>query len=330
MVDRIRVFNSDFNGVINIDELFVMPKPKGAESGYKYYKLKSPRNKKENIFLTVKIGIRKGKQFVSVEGSIRKWFFSMNGFQDLDYYRFEKAIERISEILFFDKEMLWGFKVSVLEIGFNVQLRMIMKGIVDGYCSYSTFRRIWYEGETMCFEGDSYSMIVYDKGEEVVKKRSAKKSKVSPVPIEKLIERATWLRFEFKTETLSKVPKMSKLANTLGKILENWDEILDVVHDKVKDMKYVHYTLPTYTDELVGGNKTQLKNYLINITMLTIGVGKTMSLVDKLKRDKENVKKELQEMNRTFVDKPRLDIERDLKWAISKRVRKLKANDRVF
>lgn len=329
MVDRIRTFNSDFNGIINIGKLSKF-KPKDAEPGFKYYKLKSPRNKRENIYLTVKIGIKYGKRFVSVEGSIRKWFFSMNGFQDLDYYRFEKAIESISEILFSDKEILWGFKVSVLEIGFNVQLRMIMKGIVDGYCSYSTFRRIWFEGETMCFEGESYSMIVYDKGEEVVKRRSTKKSKKSPVPIKKLIGRATWLRFEFKTETLSKVPAMSKLANTLGKIRANWDEIFDVVHDKIKCMKYVHYTLPTYTDELVGGNRTLLKNYLINVAMLTIGIGKTMSLVDKLKYDRNTIKKELQEMNRTFVDKPRLDIERDLKWAISKRVRKLKANDRVF
>lgn len=64
--------------------------------------------------------------------------------------------------------------------------------------------------------------------------------------------------------------------------------------------------------------------------MLTIGVGKTMSMVDKTNTDKKEVKKELQELNLTFIDKPRLDLQKELKRRISKRVRKLKGNDRVF
>ena len=329
MVDRIRMFNTDFKGSLNLEDLKSF-RPSEAERGFKYYKLKSLKNKMENIYLTVKVGVKDGKNFVAIDGSLRKWMFGMNGFRDLDYFRFEKAIELIGKRLCFDKAALWGFKISILELGFNVQLSMLMKGIVDCYGSYSTFRRVWYEGETMCFEGNSYSMIVYDKGEEVVKKRSMKKSMKSPEPIKKLINRATWLRYEFKTDKLSKVPSVSKLANTPGKILINWDELLDLVHGKIKAMKFINYSLPTYTNEFEGRTKTELKNYLINVGMLSVGVGKTMSMVDKLERKKKEVKDELQEMNRTFVDKPRLDLERDLRRSISQRVRKLKGNDKVL
>src|SRR5690554_3757506 len=236
MVDRIRMFSTDFKGELNLEEKDNF-NPVGREVGYKYYKLKSPRGKKENISLTVKTGVKDGKTFLSIDGSLRKWMYGMNGFQDLRQNDFEEIIEAIGLLLCSDKEVLWGFKVSVLEVGFNVQLPMIFKGVVDCYASYSTFRRIWYEGETMCFEGESYSMIVYDKGEEIAKKRSYKKSRKDPEPIKKLNKQAIWLRYEFKTKNLSKVENMAEIANTPGKILANWNKVLDMVHEKVKDIK---------------------------------------------------------------------------------------------
>lgn len=326
MVDRIRMFNSDFKGMLKLENLEPF-RPKDAEWGFKYYKLKSLIDKKESIYLTIKVGAKDGKQFISIDGSLRKWMFGMNGFQDLDYCGFKRAIEIVEKQLCLETDALWDFKVSILEVGFNVQLPMAFKGMVDCYGSYSTFRRIWYERETMCFEGDSYSMIVYDKGEEIVKKREVRNSKKDAKSIKKLITRATWLRYEFKTDKLSKVPSMAKLGDTPGKILNNWGEILDKVHGNIKKMKFINHSLPSYTSEFVGKNKTEFKNYLINVAMLSIGVGKTMAMADKLKRNSETLKIELQALNRTFVDKPRLDLERDLRRTISRRVRKLKRND---
>ena len=307
--------------------------PSDGERGYKYFKFESLKDKDEGIFFTVKIRCKNDNVFLSIEGSIRKWWFGMNGFQDLDYFNFEKAIEAIGKELLGDKNVLWGYRVSILELGVNVQLPVICREYVDCYGGYSTFRKIWYEGETIVFEGkDSYSMIVYNKGAEIVSKRSAKKSKKNPEPIKKLNTRATWLRYELKTAKLSKVAILRDLANTPGGILTNWDEIFNLLHEKIKNLKLIDNTLPTHTDDFKAKNKTELKNYLINMGMLVVGSRRTMSFVDSLKRsvDKEAIKKELEQINRAFMDKPRLDLERDLRMAISRRIRKLKGNDKML
>ena len=323
MVDRIVMYNSDFQGKINWERLRRFY-PSDAEYGFKYYRLKNAYKNKQGVQLSVKIKETKGVCHLGIMGSVRKWHFGINGFQDLRRFQFEKVIELIGKELCSDKNALWGFNVSQLEIGANVQLKMELKGIVDSYTSYSSFKKIWYEGKTSSFEGEGYTMSVYDKGEQIVAERKSRKSKLDSVPIEKLITRATWMRYELKATKLSKVPDLKKIANTPGKILTNWNEILELFYTKQKQIMFTPLTTPSYTKEFAGKNKTDLKNYLIHVGMESIGIPNAMSMAENLKRNKHEAKKDLKAVNDLYRDKSKDEALDKLRFAIGRRIRTLK------
>lgn len=329
MVDRIRMFTDEFKGVLNTEKLNKF-RPSYGEAGYKYYKLYSDKNKKEGIYGVVKTNEKGGERSVVIDINLRKWKSGMNAFPDLYKKDFVDVIEGIGEKLCKDKNALWGFKVSAIEIGFNVQLPLTYKGIVDSYGSYKTFRRIWYEGETMCFEGkDSYSMIIYDKGEEIVKKLNSKKSKKKPLPMEKLNSRGFWLRYELKTNKLSKVSELSDIANEPGKINKNWNAILDILHAKIKKLKYVENTVPSHLINFEGKNLTDLKNYFIAVGVISYNcTAKAMALGDKLERNKDTAKSTIREIMYNQLIPDVIEKEKEVKRRIAERVKSLRTKEK--
>lgn len=319
MVDRIVMYTNNFSGKLNMVNLELSKK---CRYGYKYYTLKNNRENGENINLTVKTKVKYGLRYLSITGSIRKWHFGINGFQDLNRFQFEKVIEQIGLAVCNDKNALWGFAVSQLEIGINVKLPMTLKGISDSYTGFSSFKRMWFEGETSSFIGTGYTMSVYDKGEEIVAKR--KSSNMVSAPIEKLITKATWMRYELKATKLSKVPDLKEIANTPGKILANWNEILDLFYTKQKQIVFTPITSPIYTKEFEGKNKTEFKNYLIYLGIKSIGIPNAMSMAENLKRNKHEAKKDLKAVNDLYRDKSKDEAFEKLRSAIAGRIRTLK------
>ncbi len=324
MIDNITIFNNDFRGDLNLNKL-QRAFPAKAEQGFDYFKIAPRKYKDEKVWLLLKTRMYEGKRFVLISGSIRKWYFGLNSFSDLDFYSFEKTIDLLGRIICNDSLILWGFRVRSIEFGFTLNLPMTYKDLPDSYADFQNFKRIWYQGETSSFVGkDSFTMSVYDKGEEVLKCRKLRDSKKDPKPISKLISKRTFIRYEMKVKRVEKVPCISEKAKTLGHVWEQWEDIRIELVEKIKAMRFIRETLAGQTYDFEGGNFTDLKNYLIFLGSIHAGGSrKTLALTEKLKRNKKEAKTSLSKILKEYSDVSGEMLELELKRKINKRSRKL-------
>lgn len=322
MIDKITLYNSDFIGQL-LHENLALHNGSTENSIKCKYRLYNPKAKKKRYIL-VTLERERISTKLTIEGSIRKWHYGRNSYNDLNYHQYEEAIENLGLLLCGDKDILWGFKITSMELGLNVQLPIKFKGIVDSYVGYSNFQRISYQGETSAFKGTSYTMIVYDKGKEIIKSLKKEDRNIEPKGHKLLSKKATWIRFEMQAKYMSKIPNLSRLASTPGNVLTNWNELIDYLYEKIRNIDFDVYSSPIYTNQLKDRNLTELKEYLCHVGIKKLGLNTSLAFTNYLKRNKKEARNELHQINERFATEQVAEDYDKLRLKIGSSIRKLK------
>jgi hypothetical protein len=331
-MDKIKLISAHVEKAIDTTAMRVLDGfKKYVEGEVNVYRLDSPRGCDEECpFFTITEHCYENGHKVIIEGNLRKWFFGLNNLGDLDYYQYKGAIEWLSRLIFGDNNSLWDFKVTQIELGYTIRLPKHFTGVIDAYVAYSSFKKVWYEGETSSFQGRGYTMNVYDKALEVERNRMKRfgSSIKDPKPIRKIRQKVCHTRYEMKIHSLSKVPEFINLVATPGDILENWDLMLDTLKAKFNNITYMDFISPERTFELRGKRQTPIKEYIMMAGIMAIGRQRVAGICDLAhSNDKARLKKYFEGVHERVLGTNHLDLKRDLKRTISRRVRKLKAND---
>lgn len=257
---------------------------------------------------------------VTISGSLRKWYFGKNNISDLTRKRFAECLKRLREKLRITEEELNYALVTQLEIGANLKLPPLYKQILSCISHYPKLKRLNVETETVEFQGENFDIIMYDKLEEVFKK---KKKRV----LKKLNRYMYILRYEIQVTKVSGHPIRSK-ANTLGKIYYNWDELLDYWEKESKKIVFVDNLSP----EIIHPPKEMVKSEVIKALvyegMKAVGEPalRSMLLNNVQKKRTSEIRKflnEIWESNRSTVFREYKDV---LLSAISEKAKRLKTS----
>jgi hypothetical protein len=285
------------------------------------YRLSSPRSLKNDCFLTVS----KYDDKITVEGSIRKWYFGVNGVQDLSQTQFIEAMQKISFILFNKHNALFDFEIKNLEVGCNVKLPRKYKEASQYFRAYKTFKKITYGNESTKFDSTTYSLIVYNKLAEMINSAKKKGNERNPKPLVKIAKFLCFQRFEMSIKKMTKAPTNKLNINTVQGLIENWDKTLEEFEKKITEIVTLKTSNNVAPPLAQFHNITQLKNFLIIQVINLIGAEIVFLWINNLNRDKKTARIWLENIYKSCQSMSDKNYEFFLKEQFHKRVDSLKS-----
>lgn len=279
MIDKIKIIVKDVN--INylrnnynwqekkdIDKENVIPSSKRL---YRYNLTHKSKTFKLRLLLTENL---KTKQTtLSIDGSIRKWYFGKNTRKDLNYKEFIECIEIIESKIGLKEGEIWlKSNITKLEIGVTLLLRNFTIDILNCFVKYKQAKRDISYVTTLYFKQTNYELKFYDKYLEIHKKDKKKLIKYNEVISKKLL----LLRFEISIEKVSDPAFKTKYKN-LQTLKSNWNQIPKDLNNYLKNITF----LDIYADEkkIVPNNITALKNYAYYVYTKEVGITETIKII---------------------------------------------------
>lgn len=304
---------------------------KGFVEKYKLFLTES--RGKNDPFLTVEID--KGKSEVSISGSLRKWKTSKsNALADLTKENFDFCIKKICLKLDIPLNTLYEGTVTQVEIGASIKMNSKFRYILscidnfpklkkETYDVDSVFDRNSRELETLYFRGTNFSLMFYNKLEEVFSPNDKSKNALS-----KLSKAVFVLRYEIKVKKVSGYLLKEKI-NSVQKIRENWNEIIDHWIERLDKLTFIDNLSVENVHFKEGMNLTELKELLIYQGINSLGWKNVRVLINDfgVPNKVSDFRKELKsiwEKNRGIEKRDYPEI---LKSEIMKRGEKLKVTE---
>lgn len=238
---------------------------KGFVEKYKLF-LTETRGKNEP-FLNVEIN--RGKNEVSISGSLRKWKTTKsNALADLTKENFDFCIKKIGLKLDIPLLTLYEGTVTQVEIGASIKMNSKYRYILSCIDNFpklkketfevdSVFKKNSKELETLYFYGTNFSLMFYNKLEEVFSPNEKSKKSLS-----KLSKALYVLRYEIKVKKVSGYLLKDKI-NSVQKIRENWNEIIDHWIERLDELTFIDNLSVENVHFKEGMNLTELKELLI-------------------------------------------------------------------
>lgn len=269
-MDKLNIIN---NEVILNPERFGIPFDtylwKDGTEAKKYRIFKNDSNQGNFLQLTLN---NRGRGF-KIENSLRTWWF-VNTLQDFDYYSFCKCIKRLAKRLGIKKSELWNSGVTYLEIGGNVRLHRDYASIIPSMVAFPRLKRIPYSESTTYFKATNRQIIAYDKIMEMFSRK-----KINKRVCEKICETIFVLRFEVKLTTPSGTTVGDKV-NTLYKIRDNWDFLIDYWVETFRKIKFLRYHKPFPVSNKEYMTRKELKNYGFAVAVKEQGLEHFHKIID--------------------------------------------------
>lgn len=177
--------------------------------------------------------LRTGTYSLSINGSIRKWYFDKNSRKDLNYYEFIDCIEILGCKLGLKKGEIWRmFKVTQLEIGVTLLLKSFTNDILDCFVKYRNAKRDDKNVTSIYFRFTNYDLLIYDKYLEILgDKEFTKRDK-------KIISKYLMLRFEIGVNKVS-IPTFKMKYHKLSSLKSNWNELPNELYKYLNAIKFV-------------------------------------------------------------------------------------------
>lgn len=302
-----------------------------GSSGVQEFWVHSPKEteKKKRHSITVEIHHNEESKKLIIRGNLRKWYFGRNNLADLNFFKFIKAMNRLSFLVFGDQNKIWTMNFTQLELGFNFQLLISAKGIFNSIVAYSTFRRIIYENETVKFEGSGYSVIFYDKLKEIINDYEEYYKTTRPIfhGLRKLHTKAVFPRFEVQINRMTQSQEFMRLCRTPENLRDNYDEVIDLVHKKFKNMTYMDELSPYVISSLKGKRRRAIQEFFMYVGMKSIGEVETLSIVNGVNRDKKRFREVIELIYERHSSMSRTTIKKEFRQTASRRVKELKCID---
>lgn len=273
MIDKIKLMNDNFNPDFILKsmrwkevEIEKAPFKKGSQSMlYNDFK-DGKRIMGLGILLTY--NMKTETYSISIQGSIRKWYYKNNSRKDLNYNEFINCIELIGEKLGLKRNEIWGiFKITILEVGVTLLLKSYFHNIMNCFLKYrNSVRNDEYE-TTIYFDFKNYTIILYDKFIEMNKGQIWSKKE------ENIFSKFHYFRFEISVNKLSGSP-FKKDFNNLEQLKNNWYILPKILESYLKKIEFVDLLSKEKEVELKS-NSDFIKNMAF-LGMKSIGLDKAI------------------------------------------------------
>ena len=254
MIDNIKVKISNLDKGLRSNKHLCF---QGVSFKSEVYRLYNCEGREDGAYLLLKYN--REPHTLTMENSIRKWFYGRYSIKDLDRSDFIKAYNKIADILGIEKETLYKASFTQCEIGLNDKTKIPPGNIVPLVAAYSSLKRMQIENETVEFKGTDLRLIMYDKTKEILDKRK-KNSRRLPELDNNL------LRIEFKlSDRQAFVNKGLSHIKTVGDIAEHYR---DIRYFWINELNRV-----VIFNKLIFSEKMSMKQYLIAQELQREGYG---------------------------------------------------------
>lgn len=281
MIDNIKIMNTDFNPnlilnkykwkVIDFDDDEI-PELKLKEG------LQANITNKSRMFslrMLLTKNLKTKTYTLSINGSIRKWYFDKNCRKDLSYLEFVDCIEILGSKLSLKKGEIWSlFKITNLEIGITLLLKSSFRNIMDCFVKYRNAKRDSDYETSVYFKFNNYEILFYDKFIEMNRgKNWTKKEK-------NVFNKFHFFRYEISVTKVS-ATIFKKKFDTLELLKKRWDKIPIVLEKYLEKIEFVDLLSKEKIVEPIS--LSEYNNYIKYMGMKSIGIHKTIMDFDKLK-----------------------------------------------
>lgn len=317
MIDKIKLTNRNFNPEFLLDnykwrnvEIGDDPCKKGLHS---YLVNKS---KKFSLSMLLTENLNTNTYSLSIDRSIRKWYFNANSRKDLNSIEFEDCIKLLGKKLGLKKGEVWKiFKITNLEIGVTLLLQSDFHEVMHSFVKYrNALRNDDYE-TTVYFKFNNYEILIYDKFLEMNKGQ-----------IWTSIENNVYNKFHFFRFEIS-IKKMSGTSfkenySTLELLKKNWSNLPVVLETYLDKIEFVD--LLSKEKEIKPNSISEFHNYLKYLGMKFIGINRTIEDFKSItiKNNKGKYFNDLMHIYRSYISNDR-DYKSELMSALNKKTNRL-------
>ncbi|MCK8142477.1 hypothetical protein MW871_11295 [Flavobacterium sp. I-SCBP12n] len=238
MIDNIKIMNLDFNPefilnnykwkVVNFDhdEISELNFKKGWQTNI------TNKSRMFSLRMLLTENLKAKTYTLSINGSIRKWYFDKNSRKDLNYFEFVDCIEILGGKLGLKKGEIWTkFKVTKLEIGITLLLKSFNNDILNCFVKYRNAERDDKNCTTVYFKFNNYILKIYDKYLEIMQKQQTDLNK-------NIINKFLFFRFEISIKKISGT-SFNKNYNELSLLKSNWNMFPNELKKYLGNIKFV-------------------------------------------------------------------------------------------
>jgi len=284
-------FKTDRNNVKEWTEYFPKAKEgkKPLPENYNYFgrRLYSEESK-SFLLLSLRYNDEEDIFRLRINGSVKKWFLNGNTIEDLTKPKFEDCYKKISEKIGVSHVDILGGRNTKIESGITIELKTKFINLLKSFIWYNSFDRVEENDTTLYFRGAFYSFILYEKQIEIKSKNHYRRGKFiradKPTEFSK-----TYLRFEVKVNSVCGVPFYEEKANTVKKIIENWDEIIMQIQTFFEEIEFIN--MNSAEKEFKNGTFSEFKKYTMFREIKNFGLHNYLKLFKKEVNSKTNVTK---------------------------------------
>lgn len=317
MIDKIKIRTE------NIDSEFLLNnyKWKNVEIGNDPLKkgLQSNlinKSKKFSLRMLLTENLNTNTYSLSIDGSIRKWYFNANSRKDLKSIEFKDCIKLLGKKLGLKKGEVWKiFKITNLEIGVTLLLNSDFHEVMNCFVKLRNAKRNNNYESSIYFKFSNYEILIYDKFLEMNKGQTLTNTENN------VFNKFHFFRFEISIKKMSGTT-FKENYNTLELLKSNWLK-LPVVLEKNLD-KIVFVDLLSKEKEVKFDTLLEYNNYIKYLGMRSIGIIKTIEDFRKIKM-KNNRNKYFNDLinnYRSHISSDR-DYKGELMFELSKKTNRL-------
>lgn len=284
-------FKTDRNKVKEWTEYFPKAKEckKPLPENYNYFRRRLYSEKSKSfLLLSLRYDDEEDIFRLRITGSVKKWFLNGNTLEDLTKPKFEDCYKKISKKIGVLHDDMLGGRNTKIESGITIELKTKFINLLKSFIWYKDFDRVEENDTTIYFRGKFYSFILYEKQIEIKSKNHYHRGKY--IRTDKPTEfTKTYLRFEVKVNSVCGVKFYKEKANTVGKIIENWDEIINQIQVFFEDIEFVN--MNSAVREFKNGTFPELKKYTMFKEIKNFGLPNYLKLFKKEVQSGSNVTK---------------------------------------
>ena len=226
-----------------------------------------------------------------IEGSWRKWYFGADSLKDLTPNEALRVLVKICVETKLDIRAMLGARLLTMEFGANFFLPIYASTIVKSMFRYSTFVTGKYE-TSVSFRGCDYWLSAYDKMAEINKRKRDRRELENQ-------NNANVLRIEMKVIKSTAFRNKMRGIETVRDVFRCYRLLISSFLNEIKKIDMSPINLVTDNVNFAGGNKKDLRQYLMYHGMTQIGAEQTFKYIKALdinKGAKTELRKEIKKI----------------------------------
>ncbi len=282
------------------------------------------KDDKPRLKIKLKKDIELDNFTLSIQGSIRKWFYGVRSSQDFTKKKFSKCINDLANLIGIKENEIWRGKITKIETGITLRLKDKHRGMIHDIFKYKNARKNTFSDIGVEFKSANYDVIFYDLVERIFNKGSKGKGKNKKSTKKKINKNNFLFRYEIQSHKVSGTKMFQDKLNTVYNIERNWDYIGKNLLDTIEEVVFLkNVSIEDYTILKEGTLKT-IKEYLIIMGIKKITPTITSNLISKMSnRKKGEFKKNIFQIYEKYEQKTKTDNKIIFVQELKRRIAKL-------